>query len=226
MPYRQVTDSVEFHYMRAKLRAAYGPAQNAINYFEDNLRERRFINEPAEHYGLALAYMRKNDPNAAGKQLDWLRKNAPRHAYIETLAARIEVLRNNPELAAKQYAAALAMFPGHRALIYGYAEHFLAINQNDKALKLISEKQQQYPDDPYLYELQSRAYTAQGKNLLRHQAQGEAYLRRYDLQKAIEQMDLAVKAGDGDFYQTSIVEARLNQLRQQIIEPKKEGWFD
>jgi hypothetical protein len=39
-------------------------------------------------------------------------------------------------------------------------------------------------------------------------------------------MDLAVKAGDGDFYQVSIVEARLNQLRQQIIEPKKDGWFD
>jgi len=226
MPHRQVADSIEFHYMRAKLRAAYGPAQNAIDYFEGNLRERRFSNEAAEHYGLALAYMRKNDLDGASKQLDWLRKNTSRHPYIETLAAKIEVARNKPEQAAKQYAAALAMFPGHRALIYGYAEHFLATNQNDKALKLISEKQQQYPDDANLYELQSRAYTAQGKDLLRHQAQGEAYLRRYDLQKAIEQMDLAVKAGDGDFYQVSIVEARLNQLKQQVIEPKKEGWFD
>ena len=226
MPYRQVADSIEFHYMRAKLRAAYGPTQNAINYFEDNLRERRFASEPAERYGLALAYMRKNDLDGASKQLDWLRKNTPRHPYFETLAAKIEVARNHPEQAAKLYAAGLSMFPGHRALIYGYAEHFLATNQNDKALKLISEKQPQYPEDPYLYELQSRAYTAMGKNLLRHQAQGEAYLRRYDLEKAIEQMDLAVKAGDGDFYQVSIVEARLNQLKQQVIEPKKEGWFD
>jgi predicted Zn-dependent protease len=214
MPYRQVADSIEFHYMRAKLRAAYGPAQNAIDYFEDNIRERRFASEPAEHYGLALAYMRKNDLDGASRQLDWLRKNTVPHPYIETLAAKIEVARNHPEQAARLYAAGLAMFPSHRALIYGYAEHFLATNQNDKALKLISEKQPQYPDDPYFYELQSRAYTAEGKNLLRHQAQGEAYLRRYDLQKAIEQMDLAVKAGDGDFYQVSIVEARLNQLKQ------------
>ncbi len=226
MPYRQVVDSVEFHYIRAKLRAAYGPAQNAIDYFENNLKERSFVNEAAEHYGLALAFVRKNDLGGAAKEVDWLHKNMPRHPYFETLAAKIEVARNHPEQAAKLYAAGLASFPSHRALIYGYAEHFLATNQNDKALKLISEKQPQYPDDSYLYALASRAYTAQGKNLLRHQAQGEAYLRRYDMQKAIEQMDLAVKAGDGDFYQQSIVEARLNQLQQQYVEPKKEGWFD
>ena len=226
MPYRQVADSPEFQYTRAKLRAAQGTALQAVDYFEDNLRERRYTNEAAEHYGLALALMRKNDLEGAGKQLAWLRKNAPRHAMIETLAANIEVARKNPEQAAKQYAAGLAMFPSHRALIYGYAEHFLALGQADKALKLIEEKQPQYPDDPYFYELKSQAYTAQGKNLLRHQAQGEAYYRRYDVQKALEQMDLAAKAGDGDFYQRSIVEARLNQLRQMVVEPKKNGWFN
>ena len=100
------------------------------------------------------------------------------------------------------------------------------MGQPDEALKLISEKQSAFPDDAYLYELNSRAYTAQGKNLLRHQAQGEAYYRRFDLQRAIEQMDLAVKAGDGDFYQKSIVEARLKNLQQLALEPKKKGFFD
>ena len=61
---------------------------------------------------------------------------------------------------------------------------------------------------------------------MRHQAQGEAYYRRFDLQRAIEQMDLAVKAGDGDFYQKSIVEARLKNLQQLALEPKKKGFFD
>ena len=30
----------------------------------------------------------------------------------------------------------------------------------------------------------------------------------------------------GDFYQQSIAEARLNELRKQIDEPKKSGWFN
>ena len=221
LPYHQVPDSQEFQYVRAKLLANLNTPRQAVELFQGNLQDKKYTSEAAQHYGLAQALMRKNDMDGAAKQLTWLRANAPSHAMIETLAANIEVARNNPQQAAKQYVAGLAKFPGHRALIYGYAEHFLRIGETDKALKLISEKQSLYPDDPYFYELRSRAYTAQGKNLLRHQAQGEAYFRRYNVQKAVEQMDLAAKAGDGDFYQQSIVEARLNQLRQLVVEPKR-----
>jgi predicted Zn-dependent protease len=78
-----------------------------------------------------------------------------------------------------------------------------------------------YPEDPYLYELKSQIYTRQGKDLLRHQAQGEAYYLRYNLMGAIEQMELALRSGDGNFYEMSSVEARLKQLRSMLAEPKK-----
>lgn len=226
MPYRQVQDSPEYHYVRAKLMSELGSPNSAADYFKVNLRDKKYASEAAQHYGLALALMRKNDYAGAAEQVTWLKNNASRHAMIETLASRLEVARNNPEQAGKQYAAALRQFPGHRALIHGYADHLMAMGQAAEVLKLVEEKQDSYPDDPYLYELKSRAYTAQGKSLLRHQAQGEAYYRRYDLQRAIEQMDLAAKANDGDFYQQSIVEARLKQLQQMALEPKKKGFFD
>lgn len=226
LPYKQVQDSPEFQYVRAKLMAELGSPTNAANYFLGNLRDKKYSSEAAQHYGLAQALMRKSDYTGAAEQVAWLKANTARHPMIETLAARLEVARNNQLQAGKQYESALREFPGHRALIYGYAEHLLAMNRPDDVLKLINEKQNSYPDDPYLYELKSRAYTAQGKALLRHQAQGEAYYRRYDLQRAIEQMDLAAKAPDGDFYQKSIVEARLKQLQQMALEPKKKGFFD
>lgn len=226
MPYKQVQDSPEFQYVRAKLMAELGSPTNAANYFLGNLRDKKYSSEAAQHYGLAQALMRKSDYAGAAEQIAWLKANAARHPMIETLAAKLEVARNNPQQAGKQYESALREFPGHRALIYGYGEHLLAMNQPDAVLRLINEKQNAYPDDPYFYELKSRAYTAQGKTLLRHQAQGEAYYRRYDLQRAIEQMDLAAKAPDGDFYQKSIVEARLKQLQQMALEPKKKGFFD
>jgi predicted Zn-dependent protease len=224
--FRMLPYSPDFEYVKAKLVAAIGSPQQAISVFQHNLQERRYTSEEAQHYGLAIAFMRKNDQEGAAKELAWLRQNAMPHAMIETLAANIEVARKQPEKAAKQFAAALERFPNHRALIYGYAEHFLATNQPDKLLKLVDEKVSAFPDDAYLYELKSRAYTAQGKNLLRHQAQGESYVRQYNLQGALEQFDLAAKAGDGDFYQQSIVEARLNELRQRVDKPKKDGWFN
>jgi len=221
MHYRQVADSVEFQYVRAKLRATFGVVQTAIDVFEQNIHERRYTNEAAEHYGLAVALLRKNAFAQLEKELTWLKKNAPPHAMIENLSARLEVARNNPQQAAKQYAAALKLYPDNRALIYGYAEHFLAIKQADKAAQLILGKQGLYPDDAYMYDVLAKAYTMQDKSLLSHQAQSEAYYRKYDLGRSIEQMELATKANDGDFYQKSIVEARLKQLRQMMGDEKK-----
>jgi predicted Zn-dependent protease len=221
MQYKQVTDSLEFHYVRAKLRANNGVPESAIALFEQNIREQRFQNEAAEHYGLALAQLRKNAFAQVEKELAWLRKNASPHAMIESLAARLEVAKNNPQQADKQYAAALARYPDNRALIYGYAEHYLAIRQPDKAVKLVMAKQGLYPDDAYFYDLLAKAYSMQNKSLLSHQAQSEGYYRKYDLRRAIEQMELAAKANDGDFYQQSIVEARLKQLRQMAADEQK-----
>ncbi len=221
MSYRQVSDSLEFHFVRAKLRATNTTPETAIALFEQNIREHRFNHEAAEHYGLAVAFLRKRAFDKVENELGWLRENASAHPMIENLAAKLAVARNNPQRAESQFASALERYPDNRALIYGYAEHFLAIRQPEKVVRLVQSKQTLYPDDPYLYDLLAKAFTMQNKVLLSHQAQSEAYYRKYDLAKAIEQMDLAVKANDGDFYQHSIVEARLKQLRQMVSDDKK-----
>ncbi|MEY3797979.1 MAG: hypothetical protein RLZZ572_160 [Pseudomonadota bacterium] len=225
MPYRQVSNSLDFQLVRAKLLANKEVPETMIAVFEQNIRERRYSNEAVEHYGLAVAYMRKGAQKdylaKAEQEILWLKKNAAPHAMIENLSARWQVVNNNPKLAASQYAAALKLYPDNRALIYGYTEHFLAIKQPELAIKLIKEKQGLYPYDAYMYDLLAKAYAMQNKNLLSHQAQGEAYFRQYDLARAIEQMDIASKAQDGDFYQASIVEARLKELRRMLGEAKK-----
>ena len=222
MRFRQVPDSVEFQYIRAKLLASTGLVDTNIEVFQQNIRERKFVNEAAEHYGLAVAYMRKISLPQAEKEVAWLKKYAPQHALIESLSARLQVAENNPQKAAQQYAAALKLYPDNRSLIYGYADHFLAIKQADSAIKLIKEKVGMYPNDAKFYDVLAKAYTMQNKVLLSYQAQGESYFRKYDLARAIEQMELAVKANDGDFYQKSIVEARLKELRRMQGDDKKD----
>jgi predicted Zn-dependent protease len=221
MPYRQVSDGAEFHYTRAKLRATMGNPQQAVEWFEAGLREKKYADEAAQHYGLAVALIRANHLERARHEVAWLRAHASRHPMLETLAAKLLVHMNNPREAESQFREGLALFPNHRGLIYGYAELLLATGQPDAAVNLVNEKLPTYPEDPYLYELKSQAYTIQGKNLLRHQAQGEAYYLRYNPAAAAEQMELALKSGDGDFYELSAVEARLKQLRLQLEDTKK-----
>ncbi|ABE48471.1 M48 family metallopeptidase [Methylobacillus flagellatus] len=214
--FRVVQENPDFYFIKAKLLANIGTADSAINIFRINLQEKHYVNEAAEHYGIALAMLRKNDLAGAHKEVAWLRQHTASNALIETLATKVAVAGQPPAVAEQRYLDALGLYPGHRALIYGYAEHLLGSRQSEKLLQLIADKQAQFPDDPYFYELKARAYSMQGKSLLMHQAQGEAYVRRYNLRGAVEQMDLAAKAADGDFYEKSIVEARLNQLRRQL----------
>ena len=223
MPYKQVASSLDYHLVRAKLRASNGLAQTAIDQFNNNISAGRYASETAEHYGLALALLRKNDVVGAAQQVKWLEDNAVKSTFIENLKARLEVTRNKPDEAAKRYAAAIKTFPDDRALIYGYAEHFLALKQPKEMLVLVKEKQQLYPNDPYFYTLLAKAYFMEKKDLLRFQAQGEAYYRQYNLDKAVEQMDFATKANDGTFYEKSIVEARLKQLQRLQNDQKKPG---
>ena len=222
MPYHQVPSSIEFQYVKAKLQANYGLVDTNIEVFEQNIREGRNANPAVDHYGLAVAYLRKNALAQAEKEVAWLKKNAPQHAMIESLSAKLQVAKNNPQAAAKQYEAALKIYPDNRALNYGYADHLLAIKQAENAIKLAKAQLKLYPDDAKFYEVLARAYTLQNKQLLAYQAQGEAYYRKYDLGRATEQFELASKAKDGDFYQQSIVEARLKDLRRMQLDTKKE----
>ena len=226
MSYKQTVDSLEFQLNRAKLKAGHASAEQAVAYFKQNITEKRYANQMAEYYGLTIAQMRNRDLAGATTSLQWIQQNTAPHPYIETLKAKLEVEKNKPQQAAKEYLAGLKAYPSHRALIQGYAEHLNALSQWQETIQLLDEKQSLFPDEPTFYELKSKAYAGLNKQLQSHQAQAEAQYRRYNLEKAIEQMELAIKANDGDFYQQSIAEARLNVFKQQMIEPKKNGFFD
>ncbi len=188
--------------------------QTAIDEFEDNIKQQRFNNEVAEHYGLAIAYLRKNDVENAVKQWQWLKTQGSQHAFLDNLAANIEIARHQPKKAELLYTQSLSRFPASRALIYGAAENYLASRQPDKAIEVIERKLPLLPNDANCYDLLAKAYTVKGKVLLKHQAQAEAYYRKFDINHAVEQMEFAAKASDGNFYEKSIVEARLKELRR------------
>ena len=210
--YRQIPDNPDFVYIKSKLRATNGTPQSAVDEFEGNIRDKRYMNEAAERYGLAIAYMRKNDFVRARQEVDWLKTNAKKDALIETLACKLEVATNQSTQALNLYLKALNIYPNYRALIYGLAELYLMTNEPEKTIRLINDKLNIYPDDSYFFELLSKAYSKQGKELLHYQAQSEAYYRKFNLPRAIEQMEFAAKSKDGNFYQKSIVESRLKQL--------------
>ena len=81
----------------------------------------------------------------------------------------------------------------------------------------LEERIRGVPDDSHLYELQARAYEASGRRISQHRAQAEAYYRRGNLAAAVDQLEIAVRQVRGsDFYELSIAESRLRDLRLQL----------
>ena len=219
--YKQVSDNVEFQFMRARLRAHADDPRQAIIFFEQGLKERRYINEAATRYGLVLALIRTKDYGRARRELVLLDPLAPRDAAVSVAKGQLLMGAGDAPGALRHYAAAVAAHPGYRALVYDYADALIANRQADAALRLLDQQLAQTPQDVRVYALQSKSYASLGKRLLHHRAQAEVYLRRGYLGAAIEQLQLALRAGDGDFYQLSATEARLRELRAQMKEIDK-----
>jgi predicted Zn-dependent protease len=106
-------------------------------------------------------------------------------------------------------------------LVYDYPEALLKDKQPAKAAAFLEEQLQRFPADGPLHQTAARAYAALGKQLLEHQHQAEFYAWMGNLKAAVIQLELAVKSGDGDFYQLSAVESRLRAVRQELTEQEK-----
>jgi beta-barrel assembly-enhancing protease len=223
LPYRQVPDSLDFQLMRAKIRAAQDTPQDSVAFFEESLLERKYLSEAASRYGLVSALIRAKAYARAGKELQILHKALPASPAVDTLAARFYIASGDATSALQTYRDSLRSHPGYRALIYDYAEALLGDRQPGEALKLVESRLQNSVSDSRLYALQAKSYAALDKRLPQHRAQAEAYYRVGNLRGAIEQLVLAQKSGDGDFYQLSSVDARLRELRAQEEEARRES---
>ena len=223
MPYHQHADTVDFQLVRAKLRAQSGDAADSVASFEAALHEHRYASEAAARYGLASALLRAGRAPDAGRELERLRSLGVASPMIDMLAARVRQAAGDAAGANRIYAEAQKRYPYSRALAYAYITSLQDGGSNDAALAAIGQSLKLYPRDSRLYALQAKTYAALGKRLLQHSSQGEAYALQGSLPAAIEQLQLARSAGDGDFYQLSVIDARLKELRSQYAVEMKEA---
>ena len=222
LPYRQVPDSRDFHFVRALLKSYQGTAKDAIVDFETSLAERKFNDEAATRYGLVAALLRDKQLDRATKELAVLEKKAAPHAMIEAMAGQVLVQSGERDTAIKRYQLALQRYPNHLQLVYDYPDTLIETRQFSAAVQFIDGQLQRFPNDARLHQLAAKSYAALGKKMLQNIHQGEYYVRLGNLRGAIEQFELAVKAGDGNFYQVSTAESRLRGLRQELADQGKE----
>jgi beta-barrel assembly-enhancing protease len=214
LPYRQVPDSFEFLLVRARLQVLESDSlRDTIDRFDDILREKKTVNEASARYGLVLALLQANDIARAKKEAVALEAQINESPMVVGLLGQLRTASGDRAGAMQMYEASLKRFPRRRSLLYAYAQALLDARRPKDALRIASDAVQMLPNDQRLYRLQAQSYAALGQKLQQHRAQAEAYVLLGSLPAAIEQLQIGLRSGDGDYYQLSSAEARLKELR-------------
>jgi len=213
-PYQQVTDSLDFQLVRARLRAQENSPQDAVLAARNALKDKRYSSETAGRYGLVTALLRARQFKEAETEVQKLLAGKPVHPMIQQLAAYTALAAGNHDLALQRYQTGSETHPGYQPLQYGRISALLSVGRSNDALIQVDRQLALYPLDRRLWRLAAQTHAQLGHRLLSHRAQAEAAALSGNLVMAIEQINLGIKAGDGSFHEMSVAEARRREWQE------------
>ena len=214
-PYKQRADDPSFHFVKGKIRVFFQDKKSTKKQLEINVKNKSYISELGERYALAYAYLRNENFNKAQSELEWIKSTKLENPMIDKLNIEILLKKGDINSAYLTIKKALTRYPNYRVFVYELANYYIETKSIKEAIKLLQSYVLVFKTDPELYKLLAKAYSLNGKQLLQYESLAEAFYYKYNLGEAIVQMDMAVRARDGNFYEKSRVEARLKQLQRE-----------
>jgi len=221
-PVGQAPDSLNYRLIQAKLRVLEARNLNVLaRQYREILAASRDGSDVAERYAYALVLTRQHDYGQARELLTTLRRADPgRIAYMLALA-ELEMKEQKPAVAEKIYRAGLQLHPNNGLLTLALATHLLQGDDHTQATTLLRDHTRNHKAAPRAYELLAEAETRSGHTGIAHIALADYYHSLGEIPTAIEQLNLARRAGGLDFYHQSLLEAKLAQLKEQTAATPK-----
>jgi predicted Zn-dependent protease len=223
--YKQRADSVDFQLVRARLRVLQETTvqgwRDQLDYFRSQLKNRTAVSEAAAYYGAAVAALKLSLPDLAVENAVAARRATPASsAMLDKLLseARFAAATTDEGRAAALEAArdTAARYPLSFVAVGHYIDLLNRSNQHQQAIEALRTQSAITRSQPSYYALLGRSYAALGRQSLHHQAIGEMYALLGVKPAALQQMELARRANDGDFYTMSEIDARVRELQAEV----------
>jgi beta-barrel assembly-enhancing protease len=232
-PYRQRLDSTDFHLVRARLRVLQDPSAKGLNeasdFFESQILQRNALVTLGAKYGLAFVALKKAQFDKAFSLLQEVKKSIPdgeQNAMLASFALDIKLApgqsREVAQQAVTEAQAAYRKFPLSRGIGQQVADALIAAGRNAEASDFLRDQIQLYRQEPKLHQQLAKTYSLLGKRALQHMSLAESYVLLGSTVAALDQLDLARKAGDASFYDQSVIDSRENELKIRRKEELKE----
>ncbi len=232
-----VTDSLEFGWIRARLLAQADPSVDGLNRAVGLLREGLVQAKPTEaaalQYGMAWAHLARRDPLSAMDSLQEARRMAQQAGQAQWATALLlhleqaiawaqgadqKVVALGQQLA-DQHDRSISLRAGLRlsAKAWMRGPGTGSLEQALQQLRLVVSR---WPQDREAWRLLAVVHGELRQVAAAHAASAELYALSGAWSAAIEQLEMARRAGGADFVLLSKIDARLTGLRRQLQEAK------
>lgn len=215
-------DSYAYHLIRTKLdvRAANDPVA-ITQFYHTALREATLAHEAIARYGYVLALTELGDFEKARIEVTKLLLEAPHILAFRLAAGKMELRARNIAAALDHYARAYRDEPDSRAAAYGYANMLTLAAKPDEAKKLLRDYGLGDRRDPRFFKLLAAAENDMGQTANSHFSLSEYYRSLGELRLAIQQLRLAEKTPDVSNYQRLRIDARSDEINEEIAQLEK-----
>jgi predicted Zn-dependent protease len=223
--FKQRPDALDFYLVRARLRVLQEVSNQGwldlLEYFNGQLKQRTAASDVAAHYGAALAALKLNKPDLALENaLAARRLTTASSVILDKLVSetRFAAARSDDErrLALDAARDTAARYPLSLVAVANYIDLLNKSNQHQQAIDTLRTQIAITRSQPAYYALLGRSYQALGRQSLHHQSMGEMYALLGIKPAALQQLELARRANDGDFYTMSEIDARVRELQAEM----------
>lgn len=221
-PFKQYPDSLTYQIVKAKLRVLSSPnPKTALEFFKNHENRGTQQQQDVAEYGIALIRSRSRETESAKNILHKLVQRYPNQPQFMNALAETEMDAKSFSKATPLYESGLQRFPQNGAMTMNYARALLNTHQQAKARQVLHDYLRYHHPDPDLYELLAETYSKLGDEAEYHRYYAEGYYLLGQTQEALLQLQLAKNAAGGNYYLNSILDERIETIRNEQRENKE-----
>ena len=191
-PHRIYEVSREFQLMRARVVLSFIEGDDeAVTHFRQ-MRARGGRQAVPAQYGLILALTRSGYLVEARELLLPMRDFAPDNIVYRIAEAEIDIKAGKYDVAIAMLQEGLSLSPNNHPLTMSLANAYSGGGDYTKADKLLSRQARSHPSDAHLWSLLADVQEKSGNMLGMHQSKAEYFALNDALERAIQQLSLAL----------------------------------
>ncbi|MDO8703183.1 MAG: M48 family metalloprotease [Undibacterium sp.] len=237
--YKQRVDGLDFYLAQTRVRVLQDSSAqgllDAATFFNAQVKTAQEEGVISAEYGLAFVAYKQHDYARALKLLNQLIKKVEQSpaqkkwltqtSAFASLTIDIHLANQQTDVAIKIAETALQDLPLSRGIVYQYADALIAANRTEEAGTFLRDQVLLYRHEAPLQNLLAKSYAVQGKQALQHIALAEAYAIDGALPAALQQLEIARRDPDVQYFDLSVIDAREREWkekrREEILDEKK-----